>query len=344
MTTELLNTLYVQTQGADLRLEQDSLRVHLPETPGRKVLPLRRIDSIVLYGHVNLSTELITRCAQDRRPVTWMSRGGRYLARLDGAVQGNVLLRHAQHQLHDDPAARLDIARNMVAGKIRNSRWILLRAARDAEPAARLRIRTYADELATALTTTRNAESLDIAMGIEGNAARAYFTALTYALRPSDGIPPFTHRNRRPPTDPVNALLSFTYGLLRSLVHGAAEQVGLDPHIGYLHGLRPGKPALALDLMEEFRPVLADRFLLTLLNRRQIRSEHFEILSGGAVRLTDDGRTTVLGAWQEWKAQPWEHSIAGRDVPAGLLPVVQARILARHLRGDLPCYLPWTAT
>lgn len=130
---------------------------------------------------------------------------------------------------------------------------------------------------------------------------------------------------------------------LRSLVHGAAEQVGLDPHIGYLHGLRPGKPALALDLMEEFRPVLADRFLLTLLNRRQIRGEHFEVLSGGAVRLTDDGRTTVLGAWQDWKAQRWEHPIAGRDVPAGLLPVVQARILARHLRGDLPAYLPWTA-
>ncbi|WP_442809611.1 CRISPR-associated endonuclease Cas1 [Streptomyces sp. NBC_01335] len=206
-----------------------------------------------------------------------------------------MLLRHAQHQIHDDVAARLDIARNMVAGKIRNSRWILLRAERDAEPAARLRIRTHADELAAALITTRDAESLDIAMGIEGNAARTYFTALTYALRPSESIPPFTHRNRRPPTDPVNALLSFTYGPLRSLVHGAAEQVGLDPHIGYLHGLRPGKPALALDLMEEFRPVLADRFRLTLLNRRQIRGEHFEVLSGGAVRLTDDGRTTVLG-------------------------------------------------
>jgi CRISPR-associated protein Cas1 len=343
VTTELLNTLYVQTQGADLRLEQDCLRVHLPETPGRKTLPLRRIEAIVLYGHVNLSTELITRCAQDRRPITWMTRGGRYLARLDGAVQGNVLLRHAQHQLHDDRTARLDIARNMVAGKIRNSRWVLLRAARDAEPTARLRIRTRAEELAKALALSHDAESLDAVMGIEGNAARAYFSAFTDILRPSGRIPPFVQRNRRPPTDPVNALLSFTYGLLRGVVHGAAEQVGLDPHIGFLHGLRPGKPALALDLMEEFRPVLADRFVLTLLNRRQIRSEHFETLSGGAVRLTDDGRTALLSSWQKWKAQPWEHPIAGRDVPAGLLPVVQARILARHLRGDLPGYLPWTA-
>ncbi|MGW0710516.1 type I-C CRISPR-associated endonuclease Cas1c [Streptomyces sp. NPDC002643] len=343
MTTELLNTLYVQTQGTDLRLEHDTLRVHLPNTQGRRVLPLRRLDGIVLYGHINLSTELITRCAQDNRPITWMTRGGRYMARLDGAVQGNVLLRHAQHQLHDDTEARLAIARNIVAGKIRNSRWILLRAARDAAPSARERIRETADDLAEALTKTGAADSLDIVMGIEGNAARGYFAAMQHALRPSPDIPTFTHRNRRPPTDPVNALLSFTYGLLRSLVHGATEQVGLDPYIGFLHGLRPGKPALALDLMEEFRPVLADRFALTLLNRRQLRAEHFEHVTGGAVRLTDDGRTTLLSAWQEWKTQTWEHPIAGRSVPAGLLPVVQARLLARHLRGELPGYLPWTA-
>lgn len=343
MTTELLNTLYVQTQGTHLRLEQDTVRVHIPDVPGRKTLPLKRIESIVVYGHVDLSTELITRCAQDNRPVTWMTQSGRYLARLDSAVHGNVLLRHAQHRLHDDAEARLGIARNIVAGKIRNSRWILLRAARDASPAPRDRMRAAVSDLETALAATASAESLDIVMGIEGNAARVYFTALRDALRPADGIAAFTHRNRRPPTDPVNALLSFTYGLLRGLVHGAAEQVGLDPYIGYLHGLRPAKPALALDLMEEFRPVLADRFALTLFNRRQLRPEHFENVTGGAVRLTDDGRKAVIAAWQEWKTQAWPHSLAGRDVPAGLLPTVQARILARHLRGELPGYLPWTA-
>ncbi|WP_411140936.1 type I-C CRISPR-associated endonuclease Cas1c [Streptomyces sp. x-80] len=344
MTTELLNTLYVQTQGTDLRLEHDTLRVHLPDTPGRKTLPLRRLDSIVLYGHINLSTELITRCAQDARPITWMSRSGRYLARLDGATRGNVLLRHAQHQMHDHPDIRLAIARNMVAGKIRNSRWILLRAARDAATTPREHIRTAAATLADALTATATAESLDTLMGIEGKAARDYFTALQHTFRPADGIPTFTHRNRRPPTDPVNALLSFTYGLLRGLVHGAAEQIGLDPYIGYLHGLRPAKPALSLDLMEEFRPVLGDRFALTLLNRRQLRTEHFDHLAGGAVHLTEDGRKAVISAWQEWKLQPWPHPLAGRDVPAGLLPVVQARLLARHLRGELPGYLPWTAS
>ncbi|MEU0440302.1 type I-C CRISPR-associated endonuclease Cas1c [Streptomyces sp. NPDC006186] len=343
MTTELLNTLYVQTQGADLRLDQDTLRIYLPDTPGRRTLPLRRLNGIVVYGHVNLSTELITRCAQDRRPVTWMSRSGRYLARLDGAVHGNILLRHAQHQRHDATEARLHIARNIVAGKIRNSRGVLLRAARDAVPARRTRLRTAGEELAVAIDTLRATESIDIVLGIEGQAARTYFAALTHILSPGTDLPPFTHRNRRPPTDPVNAALSFTYGLLRGLVHGALEQVGLDPYLGFLHGLRPGKPALALDLMEEFRPILADRFVLTQINRRQLRAGHFAHLSGGAVSLTEDGRKKLIEAWQEWKTQTWEHPMAGRDVPAGLLPVIQARILARHLRGELPGYLPWAA-
>lgn len=344
MTTELLNTLYVQTQGTDLRLDQDSIRVHLPDTPGRTTLPLRRIESIVVYGHVNLSTELITRCAEDGRSITWMTQSGRFQARLDGPVRGNVLLRHAQHTAHTDHLRRLDIARNVVAGKLRNSRWILLRAARDAQPGPRERIREVAADLAASLTDLASADTVDIAMGIEGNCARNYFAALRHAQRPTEGIPVFTHRIRRPPTDPVNALLSFSYGLLRALVHGAAEQVGLDPYIGFLHGIRPAKPALALDLMEEFRPVLADRFTLTLLNRREVRASHFETLPGGAVRLTDDGRKLILAAWQEWRTQPWGHPIAGRPVPAGLLPVIQARILARHLRGDLTGYLPWTAS
>lgn len=343
MTTEILNTLYVQTQGTELRLDHDSVRVHLPETP-RRTLPLRRIDSIVLYGHIHLTTDLITRCAQDGRPITWMSQSGRFQARLDGATRGNVLLRHAQHLAHADPDHRLTLARPMVAGKIRNSRWILLKAAHDARPEPQMKLRAAAEDLADLLEQLPTAASTDAAMGIEGSAARAYFAALRHHLRPAEGIPPLTNRVRRPPTDPTNALLSFCYGLLRGLVHGACEQIGLDPYLGFLHGLRPGKPALALDLMEEFRPVLADRLALTLLNRRQLRAQHFETLAGGAVKLTEDGRKIVLTAWQEWKQQPWTHPIAARDVPAGLLPVVQCRLLARHLRGELPGYLPWSAS
>ncbi|NJP64807.1 type I-C CRISPR-associated endonuclease Cas1c [Streptomyces spiramenti] len=344
MTTELLNTLYVQTQGIELRLEEDSVRIRHPDQPGRRILPLRRVNAIVVYGHVTLSTELLTRCAQDGRTVTWMSRTGRYLGRLDGAVRGNVLLRHAQHQAHDDTETRVAIARQVVAAKVRNSRWIILRAARDATPTPQTAMRARANELAQALTKIPDAADIDALMGYEGNAARLHFEALRHALRPDDGIPPFERRERRPPTDPVNAALSFTYGLLRSLVHGATEQVGLDPYVGYLHGIRPGKPSLALDLMEEFRAPLADRLVLSLFNRRQLRAEHFDALPGGAVNLTDDGRTVLFQAWQELRDKPATHTLAGRDVPTGLLPTMQARLVARHLRGDLPAYLPWTAT
>jgi CRISPR-associated protein Cas1 len=344
MTTELLNTLHVQTQGADLRLDQDTVRIHLPDTPGRKTLPLRRIEAIVVHGHVNISTELLTRCAQDGRTITWLSRTGRFQARLDGPTRGNVLLRHSQHLIHADSGPRFAIARAMVAGKIRNSRWLLLRAARDAAVGPREQLRQVASDLAEMLPGVGEAADLNTVMGIEGDAARRYFAALRHIHKPTDDIPAFIHRARRPPTDPVNALLSFTYGLLRGLVHGATESVGLDPYVGFLHGIRPAKPALALDLMEEFRAVLADRLALTLLNRRELRGEHFEHLPGGAVHLNEDGRKIVLAAWHEYREQTWEHPIAGRSVPAGLLPAVQARILARHLRGDFPGYLPWSAS
>ena len=343
MPTEILNTLYVQTQGASLHLDQDTVRVVLPDTAGRRTLPLRRIEGIVVYGHINLSTELITRCADDRRPITWMTRGGRFSARLHGPVHGNVLLRHAQHVTHELPDQRANIARAMVAGKIRNSRRVLLRAARDAGAAEQTTLRAAAEDLADALPRLVDAPDLNEIMGVEGNAARAYFAVMPALLRGADeAIPPFNGRSRRPPTDPANALFSFMYGLLRNLVHGAAEQVGLDPFLGLLHGIRPGKPALVLDLMEEFRPLLADRLALTLLNRRTLRVKHFESLPGGAWQLTEDGRRTVFEAWQELRRQEWEHPLAGRSVPAGLLPVMQARILARHLRGELPGYLPWT--
>ncbi|UGQ14970.1 type I-C CRISPR-associated endonuclease Cas1c [Yinghuangia sp. ASG 101] len=343
MPTEILNTLYVQTQGASLHLDQDTVRIVLPDTPGRRTLPLRRIEGIVVYGHVNLSTELITRCADDRRPITWMTRGGRFSARLHGPAHGNVLLRHAQHVTHERLDQRTDIARAMVAGKIRNSRRVLLRSARDATGTEQTALRAAAEDLADALPQLPDAPGLNEVMGIEGNAARTYFAAMPALLRGADkDIPPFTGRNRRPPTDPANALFSFTYGLLRNLVHGATEQVGLDPYLGFLHGIRPGKPALVLDLMEEFRPLFADRLALTLLNRRTLRVKHFEALPGGAWQLTEDGRRIVFEAWQDFRRQEWEHPIAGRTVAAGLLPVMQARILARHLRGELPGYLPWT--
>ncbi|WP_019632230.1 type I-C CRISPR-associated endonuclease Cas1c [Actinomadura atramentaria] len=340
--TELLNTLYVQTQGASLFLDGDSVRIVIPEHDGRNIVPLRRLQEIVVFGGVQVSNPLVTRCAADGRPVTWMSGGGRFLNRLEGPTRGNVLLRHAQHLRYADPDATLKTARSFVAGKLQNSRQLLLKGARDAQR-GRDELREEAATLEKMLGKIPAAPDLDALRGIEGDAARHYFEGFRHLLRRDLDIGTFPARIKRPPTDPVNALLSFYYGMTRSMVQGAAEQVGLDPYVGFLHGLRPGKPALALDLMEEFRAPVADRLALTMFNRRQLCAEHFETLPGGAVQLTEDGRTIALTAWREAMKRDRPHRLNGRRVPTAILPSVQARILARHIRGELDGYVPWIA-
>ncbi len=343
MIAELLNTLYVQTQGASLHLDGEAVRVFLPEDPAKRILPLRRYDALVVYGHVTVSADLIAYCAREGRAITWMTRSGRFIGRLDGQQSGNILLRHAQHKAHADPQSRLAIARPVIAGKLKNSRQLLLRAARDATGQRQDALRQAAADIATMIPPLATAASLGELMGLEGNAARRYFRVFRHLVSTQSDIPPLTARTRRPPTDPLNALISFAYGLLRNLVHGATETVGLDPYLGFLHGIRPAKPALALDLMEEFRAPLADRFVLSLVNRRQITSKDFDYQPGGAVNLAEDGRKTALTAWQQWRSDERQHTLLGRNVPHGLLPTVQARILARHLRGELHGYIPWTA-
>jgi CRISP-associated protein Cas1 len=323
----------------DGRLEADTVRIVHPEQPGRKILPLVRIDHVVLFGGVTITDDLLLRCADDHRTVSWLTGLGRFRARLCGPTAGNPLLRRSQHRAHEDQQHRLVLAQHMIAGKLHNSRQVLLRAARDADGAKQRTLRAAADQHAQLLPETGRATDLQILMGIEGTAARDYFAAFP-AMCPRSASP--FERSRRPPADPVNCLLSFLYGMLRVAVHGALEQAGLDPYIGYLHGVRPGKPALALDLMEEFRPLLADRLTLTLLNRGELRDNDFEQLPGPAVRLSDGGRRTVLNAWQRSRERTWPHHQLNRDVPAALLPLIQARMLARHLRGDLDDYLPWT--
>ncbi|HEY9471248.1 MAG TPA: type I-C CRISPR-associated endonuclease Cas1c [Propionibacteriaceae bacterium] len=336
--TELLNTLYVQTPGTSLHLEADTVRIVHPDTPGRKILPLARIDHVVLFGGVTITDHLLLRCADDRRSVSWLTSNGRFRARLGGPTAGNPLLRRSQHRVHEDPARRLHVAQRMVAGKIHNSRQVLLRAARDATPARQTRLRRAAELHADFIKQTGRTADIESLMGIEGIAAREYFAVVPQIC--IDAAEPF-ERIRRPPGDPLNCLLSFLYGMLRVAVHGALEQAGLDPYIGYLHGVRPGKPALALDLMEEFRPLLADRLAFTLLNRKEITEGDFEHLPGPALRLTEAGRRNVLTSWQHSRTRTWPHAHLGREVPAALLPLIQARLLARHLREDLDQYLPW---
>ena len=336
MTTQLLNTLYVQTQGTYLRLEGETLRVEV-EQELKLQIPLHHLGALVVFGNVLLSPFLLKRCAEDGRAVVWLSRGGRFVGRLAGPVSGNVLLRQAQHEALADPVRTTDVARAVVVGKIRAQRAVLARAAREADE-HEAEIRTVIEKLDRALTGARDAADVDAVRGEEGQAAAVYFDVFPRLLRAPDM--PFEGRSRRPPRDAVNALLSFLYTLVRGDCTAALESVGLDPQVGFLHVLRPGRPALALDLMEEFRPAVADRLALALVNRRQLTPAHFEPRPGGAVYLSEEGRRVLLTAYQERKQKPRRHRLFKEPIPWGLLPFVQARLLARHLRGDLPAYPP----
>ncbi|MBQ0928704.1 CRISPR-associated endonuclease Cas1 [Saccharopolyspora endophytica] len=336
---ELLRTLFITTPGTSLHLENDTVRIYHPDKPGRNILPLLRIDHIVVWNGVDISDDLLMRCANDARGVTWLSQNGRLLARVTGAQTGNPVLRLEQARAYDSEHRRLSIARAVVAGKLQNYRQLLLKAARDVDEPRRQRIRDVAAQHGEAIMAAGHATTLTELLGIEGNAARRYFEILPL-LTPH--APPT--RSRRPPRDAFNCLLSFGYGMLRTAVHGALEQVGLDPYIGYLHGVRSGKPSLALDLMEEFRPLLVDRLVLTMFNRKQITTAHTTTDPADGVQLTDEGRKFFLGQWSEARERTWKHAETGREIPAALLPLVQARFLARHLRGDRPAYTPWVAS
>jgi CRISPR-associated protein Cas1 len=338
----LLNTLYVTTPDAYLRLEGETVCV-MVEKEKRLQVPLHHLGGFVCFGHTMMSPALLSRCAEEGRSVVWLDRIGRFGARLEGPVSGNILLRQAQHKTADDADQSLDLARSFIAGKLRNSRQVLLRSARDAKDEEdQTKLGDAAQRIGHILEKLANASNHDAVRGYEGDAARLYFGALNLAIRPQarNGFA-FDTRSRRPPRDPINALLSFLYAVLLNDCRSALETVGLDPQLGYLHSIRPGRPALALDLMEEFRSVIADRLVLTLVNRRQIQESDFDHRDGGAVMLNDAGRKTVITAYQERKQESLKHPLLEEPIPIGLLPHIQARLLARVLRGDTEGYLPY---
>jgi CRISPR-associated protein Cas1 len=338
---ELLNVLYVQAQGAVLKLDHDAVRVDV-DGELRLRVPLLRLASIVAFGQVTITSFLIERCAEDGRSIVWLDRRGRFKARIEGPTRGNVLLRQAQYRAADDPVRTLEIARRVVVAKLHNSRALVMRAARDTdEPAGVATLARVGERLARAIERTGAAPGVAELRGIEGDAARAYFEAVAVMIRAPRDHFPFDGRTKRPPRDRTNALMSFLYALWLAECTAALEGVGLDPQVGYLHVVRPGRPALALDVLEEYRAAAADRLALRLINRRQLRPEHFEDLVGGSVNLTEDGRRIVIQAFQERKLEEVQHTIAGRKVPLGLVPHLQARLLARHLRGDLRTYPPF---
>ena len=338
---ELLNVLYVQTQGAFLHLDSETVRVEVERETVLRA-PLLRLGGIVMFGQVSISPFLVHRCAEDGRSLVWLGRNGRFKARVEGPTRGNVLLRRAQHLALSHPERPSRIARQIVAAKIQNSRQILLRAARESDNESdQSPLKEAAARLAVILSRLKASNDLNEIRGAEGDAARTYFGVFGHMIRGNRAHLGPEGRTRRPPRDPVNAILSFLYALLRAECASALEGVGLDPQVGYLHALRPGRPALALDLMEELRPVLADRLAITLVNRRQLGKGDFEGTPGGAVHLTEDGRKTVIVAYQRRKEETIQHRVLRERVPLGLVPHVQARLLARHLRGDVKEYSPF---
>jgi CRISPR-associated protein Cas1 len=340
--TVLQNTLYVTTPDAYLRLEGETVCVMVDDQK-RLQVPLHHLSALVLFGHVMLSPALLGRCAEDGRSVIWLNFSGRFQARLEGPVNGNILLRQAQFRAAEDAAQTVALARAVVAGKLRNSRQVLMRGAREtAEDDDREALVRSAKLLANQIRKIPHAGDLDTLRGLEGDGARTYFDALPRVMKPQvrDQFP-FENRNRRPPRDRFNALISFLYALVMGDCRSALETVGLDPQLGFLHAVRPGRPALALDLLEEFRAPLADRLALTLINRGQVQCRHFDEREGGAVMLNDEGRKTVIAAYQTRKQEEIAHPLLQQTVPLGLLPQVQARLLARRLRGDVPHYVPY---
>lgn len=340
---QVLNILYVMTPGAYLRLDHDTVKVEV-EREVRLQAPLLHLGGITCFGNVMLSPAIMHRCAEDGRALVLLDGNGRFKARLVGKTSGNVLLRRAQHIASSDPASSAGIARHIVAGKLQNSRQVVLRAGREATRSEDSQVLAdAAGRVADALRRLALVRNLDQVRGHEGEAARAYFGAFDHMIRNDREEFRFSGRVRRPPIGRTNALLSFLYALLLNDCVAAAESVGLDPQVGFLHTLRPGRPALALDLMEELRAYVADRLVLTLINRQQLRPNDFDILPGGAARLTDSARRKVVVAWQERKQDEVRHPVLDRKVPLALVPHIQAQLLARHLRGDLDVYPPFLA-
>ncbi|MBX6395923.1 MAG: type I-C CRISPR-associated endonuclease Cas1 [Alicyclobacillaceae bacterium] len=336
--SEALNTLYVQTDGAVLRLDHDNVVVTREKDVLMRV-PLHHLQAIVAIGRVSITSPLLSRCAEDGRAVIHLDSQGKFMYRLEGRRSGNVLLRVAQHQVARTPERAIPIVRAVVAGKLHNCRQVLLRAARESElPDGRESLRRAAEEMAADLRRLRFIGDLEALRGMEGINSKRYFSQIPHLLKVGDFT--FSGRVRRPPRDPVNALLSFLYTLLVHDVVSALEAVGLDPQVGYLHALRPGRPSLALDLMEELRPVLADRTAFTLLNRRQIGPDDFEEWPGGAVLLNDRGRKTVVEEYQKRKQDVCRHPLLRRRVTFAVVMHIQARLLARAVRSEVP-YIPF---
>lgn len=337
----LLNTLYITTGNRYLSLDGENV-VILEEQKEIKRVPLHNLQSIITFGYTGASPALMGACAQRNIDLTFMSGNGRFLARVTGEMNGNVTLRKQQYRISDDKLESVKIARNFILGKVYNSRWILERASRDY--AMRLdveKIKRKSLFLVQSMQKIRTCTDAGELLGLEGEAASVYFSVFDDLILQQKEDFCFEGRNKRPPLDNVNAMLSFAYSLLAGMCASALEAVGLDSYVGFFHADRPGRISLALDIMEEFREIMADRFVLTMINKKIMKPEYFIKKENGAVIMTDQGRKTFLSAWQSKKQETIKHPFLNEKIEWGMAPYVQSLLLARYLRGDIDEYPPF---
>lgn len=338
---KLNNILYVTTPDCYLSLDGENV-VILKEQEIISRVPLHNLEGIITFGYTGASPALMGKCAKSNIALSFLSSHGRFLARVSGEQYGNVLLRKEQYRRSDDQEQSLDIAKNMVAGKLYNSMWVLRRCVRDHKLLVDVgKLEDAISRMNILLQNIQNVKFADELLGLEGKAADEYFHVFDQLILQQKDDFNFTERNRRPPKDKVNALLSFSYTLLAHDCAAALESVGLDSYVGFYHKDRPGRISLALDLMEELRSVLADRFVLTLINKKIVKTNDFWIKENGAVILHDDARRTVLQMWQKRKNDTLQHPFMNEKISWGLVPFAQAQLLARFLRGDLDEYPPF---
>ena len=336
----LKNTLYVLTEGSYLSLDNANVVVHQEgEVKGR--FPLHNLEQIVYFGFSGVSPALMGACAESGIGLSIYNPFGRFLARVVGTMQGNVLLRRQQYRIADNETKSCRYARNFIAAKIFNSRSLLSHMKRDHSLVVSPLVGEAVEDLLPLCRQCRTVESLDELRGYEGDAAAIYFTVFDEMILRDKETFYLTNRNRRPPLDPVNAMLSFAYSILAHDCASALEASGLDPYVGFLHRDRPGRMSLALDLMEELRSCMADRFLLTLINNRVMDEKDFIRQESGAVLLNDDGRRKFFKYWQDKKREGLTHPYLGEKLQWGMVPYIQAQLLARYLRGDLDDYPPF---
>lgn len=338
---KMLNTLYITNPSMYLSLDGENVVILLDNKAVSRV-PLHNIESIVAFGYLGISPALMGKCAECGIAVNFMTMHGKFLASVEGEISGNVHLRREQYRIADSEERSVEISRNIIAAKIYNSKWILQRALRDHEMSIDAEaVRKVSDDLTNMSQYARKCSETDTLRGIEGRAAASYFSVFDMMILRQREDFSFNGRNRRPPLDNVNAMLSFVYALLGNMCSSALSSVGLDPYVGFFHTDRSGRRSLALDLMEEFRGVMADRFVLKMINKQIINAKDFIVKENGAVIATDDGRKKILNEWQNRKKETITHPFLGEKMEWGLAPYAQALLLARYIRGDLDEYPPF---